>query len=107
MVFGLVSAQAGLGLIELEPSTEKRLKNLDFVDICADLVDHERQLSTQLYPHEVATMSGIAQRFLEKGREEGRQEGREEGMQQGMQRGEATSRSPHALEWSARSPSLA
>ena len=29
----LVSAQAMRGLIELEPSTEKRLKYLDFVDI--------------------------------------------------------------------------
>ncbi|MCO5762509.1 MAG: hypothetical protein NHG36_13490 [Chromatiaceae bacterium] len=36
-----------------------------------DLDDNERQLYTQLYPHEVATMSGFAQRFLEKGREEG------------------------------------
>ncbi len=71
----------GRGLIELEPSTEKRLKYLDFVDIYADLDDNERQLYTQLYPHEVATMSGFAQRFLEKGREEG--------MQQGMQCGEA------------------
>ena len=69
LVFGLAYAQAGRGLIELEPSTEKRLKYLDFVDIYADLDDHERQLYTKLYPHEVATMSGFAQRFLEKGRE--------------------------------------
>ena len=85
----LVYAQAVRGLIELEPSTEKRLKYLDFVDIYADLDDNERQLYTQLYPHEVATMSGFAQRFLEKGREEGREEGMQQGMQQGMQRGEA------------------
>jgi hypothetical protein len=32
------------GLIELAPSTEKRLEYLDFVDIYADLDDHERQL---------------------------------------------------------------
>ncbi len=85
----LVYAQSVRGLIELEPSTEKRLKYLDFVDIYADLDDNERQLYTQLYPHEVATMSGFAQRFLEKGREEGREEGMQQGMQQGMQRGEA------------------
>jgi hypothetical protein len=40
----LVYAQAVRGLIELAPSTEKRLKYLDFVDIYADLDDHERQL---------------------------------------------------------------
>ena len=51
MVFGLVSAQAGRGLIELEPSPEERLTYLDFVGIYADLDDHERQLYTQRYPH--------------------------------------------------------
>ena len=37
----LVYAQAVRGLIELEPSNEKRLKYLDFVDIYADLDDNE------------------------------------------------------------------
>jgi hypothetical protein len=77
----LVYAQAIRGLIELEPCPEKQLKYLDFVDIYADLDDHERQLYNQLYPHEVAAMTGFAQRFREEGREEGRDEG--------LQRGEA------------------
>ena len=80
-----VYALALRGLIELEPSPEKRLKYIDFIDIYADLDDNERQLYNQLYPQEVAAMTGFAQRFLEKGREEGREEGR----QQGVQRGEA------------------
>ena len=79
----LVYAQALRGLVQLEPSTEKRLKYVDFIDIYADLDDNERQLYTQLYPQEVTTMAGFAQRFTEKGREEGRQEGRQEGLQRG------------------------
>ena len=77
----LVYAQAIRGLIELEPSPEKQRKYLDFIDIYADLDDNERQLYHQLYPHEVATMTGFAQRF--------REEGREEGQKEGLQRGEA------------------
>ncbi len=81
----LVYAQAIRGLIELEPSPEKQRKYLDFVDIYADLDDNERQLYHQLYPHEVAAMTGFAQRF----REEGREEGQKEGQREGLQRGEA------------------
>ncbi len=97
----LVYAQAQRGLMALEPSLEKQLKYLDFIDIyadlsdherqrytqlypqevAADLSDHERQRYTQLYPQEVAAMTGFAQRF--------REEGIQQGMQQGMQRGEA------------------
>ena len=62
---------------------------VDFVDMYAALDDNERQLYTQLYPQEVATMTGFAQRFREEGREEGRDEGRKEGWQHGLQRGEA------------------
>jgi hypothetical protein len=65
----------------LEPSPEKQGKYLDFVDIYADLDDHERQLYHQLDPHEVAAMTGFAQRF--------REEGQKEGQQEGLQRGEA------------------
>jgi hypothetical protein len=67
----LVYAQAIRGLVTLEPSPEKRLKYVDFIDIYADLDDNERQLYTQLYPQEVTTMAGFAQRFTDKGREEG------------------------------------
>ena len=83
----LVYAQAIRGLVTLEPSPEKRLKYVDFIDIYADLDDNERQLYTQLYPQEVTTMAGFAQRFTDKGREEGRQEGRQEGREEGRQEG--------------------
>lgn len=76
-----VYAPAVRGLMELEPSPEKRLKYVDCIDIYAALDDNERQRYTQLYPYEVAAMTGFAQRI--------RAEGREEGLQQGMQRGEA------------------
>jgi hypothetical protein len=82
----LVYAQAIRGLVTLEPSPEQRLKYVDFIDIYADLDDNERQLYTQLYPQEVTTMAGFAQRFTEIGREEGRQEGRQEGLQRGEAR---------------------
>ena len=79
----LVYAQAIRGLVTLEPSLEKRLKYVDFIDIYADLDDNERQLYTQLYPQEVTTMAGFAQRFTEQGHKEGQREGRKEGMQLG------------------------
>jgi hypothetical protein len=85
----LVYAQAIRGLVTLEPSPEKRLKYVDFIDIYADLDENERQRYTQLYPQEVTTMAGFAQRFTEMGREEGRQEGHEEGHKEGLRRGEA------------------
>ena len=73
--------QAIRGLVTLEPSPEKRLKYVDFIDIYADLDDNERQLYTQRYPQEVTTMAGFAQRFTELGHKEGHK--------QGLQRGEA------------------
>ncbi len=93
----LVYAQAIRGLVTLEPSPEKRLKYVDFIDIYADLDDNERQLYTELYPQEVTTMAGFAQRFTDKGREigheeghkEGHREGHREGRKEGMQLGEA------------------
>ena len=78
----LVYAQALRGLLELESAPEKRLKYIDFIDIYADLDDYERQRYAQLYPQEVAAMTGFAQRF----RDEGRDEGRKEGLQHGEAR---------------------
>ncbi|MGB4333623.1 MAG: transposase [Chromatiaceae bacterium] len=89
----LVYAQAIRGLVTLEPSPEKRLKYVDFIDIYADLDDNDRQLYTKLYPQEVTTMAGFAQRFTDKGREigheEGHKEGHREGRKEGLQLGEA------------------
>ncbi len=50
-------------------------------NIYADLDDNERQLYTELYPQEVTTMAGFAQRCTEKGHKEGHK--------QGLQLGEA------------------
>jgi hypothetical protein len=72
-----VYAHAVRGLLELEPSPERRLKYLDFIDIYANLTDNERILYQQRYPTEADAMSGFADRFIE------------QGMQQGMQQGEA------------------
>ena len=83
----LVYAQALRGLLELEPAPEKRLKYIDFIDIYADLDDNERQRYAQLYPHEVAAMTGFAQRFRDEGRDEGRKEGRDEGRKEGRDEG--------------------
>ena len=58
-------------------------------NIYADLDDNERQLYTELYPQEVTTMAGFAQRFTDKGREIGHEEGHKEGRKEGMQLGEA------------------
>ena len=44
-------------------------------NIYADLDDNERQLYTELYPQEVTTMAGFAQRFTELGHREGIQLG--------------------------------
>jgi len=76
-----VYAQAVRGLVELEPDPERRLKYLDFIDIYADLDDHERMLYTQRYPQEAADMSGFAQRFIE--------QGIAQGVKLGVQHGEA------------------
>lgn len=67
----LVYAQAIRGLVQLEPSPEKQLKYVDFIDIYADLDEAERQLYTQLYPQEVTAMTGFAQRFREEGQQRG------------------------------------
>jgi len=76
-----VYAQAVRGLVELEPDPEQRSKYLDFIDIYADLDDHERTLYTQRYPQEAADMSGFAQRFIE--------QGIAQGVKLGVQHGEA------------------
>lgn len=82
-----VYAQAVRGLVELEPDPEQRTKYLDFIDIYADLDDHERTLYTQRYPQEAADMSGFAQRFIEQGIEQGIAQGVAQGVKQGIAQG--------------------
>lgn len=69
-----VYAQAVRGLLELEPNPERRIKYLDFIDIYAQLDDHERVIYRQRYRREAEVMSGFAERFIQQGRQEGRQE---------------------------------
>jgi hypothetical protein len=72
-----VYAAAVRGLRRLETETEKIIKYLDYIDIYADLDEHERIVYTQKYPEEEKYMSTFAERFIN------------QGMQQGMQQGEA------------------
>ena len=62
-----VYAQAVRGLLTLEPDPERRIKYLDFIDIYAQLDDHERQLYQQQYAQEADIMSGFAERFIQQG----------------------------------------
>ena len=55
------------GLLTLEPDPERRIKYLDFIDIYAQLDDHERQLYQQQYAQEADIMSGFAERFIQQG----------------------------------------
>lgn len=73
-----VYAQAVRGLRTLEPDRERQIKYLDFVDIYANLDEHERQLYQQQYAEEIETMTAFADRFID------------QGVQQGVQLGEAT-----------------
>ena len=67
MTDGLVPmVEAVRGLVTLEPSPEKRLKYVDFIDIYADLDDNERQLYTELYPQEVTHHGWICAAFYRK-----------------------------------------
>ena len=75
-----VYANAIQGLFSLEPSVEKQLKYIDFVDIYSDLSTDERKAYQRRYPQEESKMAGLAERL--------RTEGMQQGMQQGMQKGE-------------------
>jgi len=66
-----VYAQAVRGLLTLEPDPERRVKYLDFIDIYAQLDDHERQLYQQQYAQEADIMSGFAERFIQQGLQQG------------------------------------
>ena len=52
-----VYAQAVRGRLKLEPSPERRIEYLDFIDIYADLDDNDRVIYQQRYPAEAAIIS--------------------------------------------------
>ncbi|WP_418648533.1 DUF4351 domain-containing protein [Thauera butanivorans] len=83
-----VYAQAIRGLLTLEPSIEKRLKYMDFVDIYSALDDNERRLYAECYPQENRNMAGLTERLLTQGRQQGIQQGLLRGREEGRQDGE-------------------
>ncbi|XUO84685.1 DUF4351 domain-containing protein [Halomonas sp. KM007] len=72
-----VYANAIQGLFSLEPSIEKQLKYIDFVDIYSDLSTDERQAYQRRYPQEESKMAGLAERLRTEGIQQGMQQGRQ------------------------------
>ena len=58
-------AQAIRGLLSLEPTIEKRLKYVDFIDIYSGLDDNERRLYAERYPQENRGMVGVKERWTQ------------------------------------------
>ncbi len=69
------------GLFQLEQRSDKREKYAEFIDIYADLSEHEREQYTQQYLTEESDMTTFAGWF--------REQGHQQGMQQGVQQGYA------------------
>ena len=70
-----IYAAAVSGLERLEPSPDKRLKYLDFIETYAALDDAERAIYQQTHRPEASTMSAYFDRLREEGRVQGRQQG--------------------------------
>ena len=83
-----IYAQAVRGLIGLEPSIEKRIKYMDFIDIYSPLDDNERQLYQQCYPQENEEMLTWSERARHAGMEQGLLQGLEKGREEGREDGE-------------------
>ncbi|TBV11983.1 DUF4351 domain-containing protein [Stutzerimonas kirkiae] len=82
-----VYAHAIQGLLALEPSMEKRLKYIDFIDIYTDLDDNQRQLYRSRYPREDNTMTTLTERLLDEGIRKGVEKGVRLGIEQGIEKG--------------------
>ena len=83
-----IYAQAVRGLIGLEPSIEKRIKYMDFIDIYSPLDDNERRLYQQRYPQENEEMLTWSERARHAGLEQGLQQGLLQGLEKGREDGE-------------------
>ncbi len=70
-----IYARAIEGLLTLEPSIEKQIKYLNFVDIYTGLSDAERQLYESRYPQESTAMTGLVERLQTESMQKGRHEG--------------------------------
>ncbi|MDO4232915.1 MAG: DUF4351 domain-containing protein [Lautropia sp.] len=81
-----VYGQALKGLLELENSTERQRKYLDFIDMYLPLEDNEREEFERNYETESRNMGGIVSRAIEQGLQAGRFEGQTEMLSRQLQR---------------------
>ena len=82
-----VYGEAVRRFFQLERNTNRRLKYIDFLDIYANLDEHEQQQYKERYPMEGEAMMGMRERFEKQGREEGLRAGRAEGLPEGREEG--------------------
>ena len=82
-----VYAQTIRGLLTLEPSVERRIKYVDFVDTYIQLDDNEQRLYAESYTEENQIMATWSERLRNEGLEQGVQQGIRQGMQQGIREG--------------------
>ena len=89
-----VYASAVRGLLDLEEDRAKQAKarpggrDLDFIDIYAELTDNDKRRYRRRYPEEADIVTGFLQRARDEGREQGIEQGIEQGMRQGRAEGE-------------------
>ncbi|MDO4233303.1 MAG: DUF4351 domain-containing protein, partial [Lautropia sp.] len=83
-----VYGQALKGLLELESSTERQRKYLDFIDMYLPLEDNEREEFERNYQTESRNMGGIVSRAIEQGIQQGIQQGMQAGRFEGRQEGQ-------------------
>ncbi len=89
-----VYASAVRGLLDLEEDRARQAKarpggrDLDFIDIYADLTDNDKRRYRRRYPEEADIVTGFLQRARDEGREQGIEQGIEQGMRQGRAEGE-------------------
>ena len=73
------------GLLDLEKDRAKQAKarpggrDLDFIDIYAELTDNDKRRYRRRYPEEADIVTGFLQRARDEGREQGMRQGRAEG----------------------------
>ncbi|MDO4232983.1 MAG: DUF4351 domain-containing protein, partial [Lautropia sp.] len=80
----IVYGQALKGLLELESSTERQRKYLDFIDMYLPLEDNEREEFERNYQTESRNMGGIVSRAIEQGIQQGIQQGMQAGRFEGQ-----------------------
>ena len=88
-----VYASAVRGPLDLEKDRAKQGKarpdgrDLDFIDIYAELTDNDKRRYRRQYPEEADIVTGFLQRARDEGIEQGIEQGRNEGIEQGREQG--------------------